>query len=162
MNRPLRRKDRIMDEENIRRVLEENSHGVLATISEDNTPYANPISYVYHKNCIYFHSASAGHKVDNIALNSSVAFTVVGRVEMKVPKPDAYFESVIAFGKASRVLDFEEQVGAMQALTKIFMPDKVQGVEETIKRLQSAMIVYRIDIDHISGKLRKGSSSDNH
>jgi nitroimidazol reductase NimA-like FMN-containing flavoprotein (pyridoxamine 5'-phosphate oxidase superfamily) len=153
----MRRKDRVMDEENIRRVLSENSHGVLATVSEDGTPYANPISYVYRNGCIYFHSAANGHKVDNIALRNDVAFTVIGKVDMKVPKADAYFESVICFGKAERVTDFDEQLMAMTAMMEIFMPDKVASTSEDLRKAQKAFIVYRIDITHLSGKLRTPS-----
>jgi nitroimidazol reductase NimA-like FMN-containing flavoprotein (pyridoxamine 5'-phosphate oxidase superfamily) len=146
-----------MDEENIQRVLKENSHGVLATISEDNTPYANPISYVYHDGHIYFHSAAAGHKVDNIARDNQVAFTIIGKVNMRVPKAEAYFESVIVFGKAVRVTDFEEQVQSMTALMQIFMPDQAHETPEDLKKMQKAVIVYRIDADHITGKLRKSA-----
>jgi nitroimidazol reductase NimA-like FMN-containing flavoprotein (pyridoxamine 5'-phosphate oxidase superfamily) len=155
--RPMRRKDRIMDEENIRRVLTENSHGVLATVSEDGSPYANPISYVYYNECIYFHSAIAGHKVDNIARNNTVAFTVIGKVDMKVPKAQAYFESVIVFGEAVRVTDFDEQVAAMTEMMKIFMPDQAANTASDLTKSQKALIVYRIDIKHATGKLRTSS-----
>jgi nitroimidazol reductase NimA-like FMN-containing flavoprotein (pyridoxamine 5'-phosphate oxidase superfamily) len=145
-----------MDMENIRRVLTENSHGVLATISEDGTPYANPISYVYHNDCIYCHSAIAGHKVDNIARDNHVAFTVIGSVDMvDIPKHESYFESVIAFGTAERVTDFEEKVASMTKLMEVFMPDKAAGTRADIEKSQKAMIVYRIDIDHITGKRRQ-------
>jgi nitroimidazol reductase NimA-like FMN-containing flavoprotein (pyridoxamine 5'-phosphate oxidase superfamily) len=153
----MRRKDRIMDEENIQRLLTENSHGVLATVSEDGTPYANPISYVYHGGHIYFHSAASGHKVDNIALNNAVAFTIIGKVNMKVPKAEAWFESVIVFGRAVRVTDFDEQVEGMTALMNVFMPEQAANTAEDLKKMQKALIVYRIDIDHISGKLRSNS-----
>jgi nitroimidazol reductase NimA-like FMN-containing flavoprotein (pyridoxamine 5'-phosphate oxidase superfamily) len=146
-----------MGGEDIKRVLSENSHGVLATVSEDGTPYANPISYVYHNGSVYFHSASKGHKVDNIARRNDVAFTIIGKVDMKVPKADAYFESVICFGKAERVTDFEEQAAAMTAMMKVFMPDKAAGAAEDLRKAQKAMIVYRIDIAHLSGKLRAPS-----
>jgi nitroimidazol reductase NimA-like FMN-containing flavoprotein (pyridoxamine 5'-phosphate oxidase superfamily) len=112
---------------------------------------------VYFNNCIYFHSAASGHKVDNIALNNAVAFTVIGKVDMKVPKSKAYFESVIVFGKAVRVTDFEEQVAAMTEMMKIFMPDQAQNTAADLSKMQKALIVYRIDIGHVSGKLRNSA-----
>lgn len=157
MIRPMRRKDRLMDEENVERVLKENSHGVLATVSEDGTPYANPISYVYYNGCIYFHSAKVGHKVDNMANNDNVAFTVIGKVDMKVPKSEAYFESVIVFGKAVCVTDFDEQVASMTELMKVFMPDQAENTATDLQKMQKAVLVFRIDIEHVSGKLRKKS-----
>ena len=158
MVRPMRRKDRIMAEDDIQRVLNENSHGVLATISEDGTPYSVPVSYVYHKGSVYFHSASAGHKVDNIARDNNICFTVIGKVKMQaVPKSDAYFESVIIFGNAVRVTDFEEQLSSMTELMKIFMPDKVHETENDLRKMQKAFFVYRVDARHVSGKIRKPS-----
>lgn len=64
---PMRRKDRQAGEEDILRILKENVYGVLSTISEDGWPYGVPVSYVYEDGKIYFHSATMGHKVDNLA-----------------------------------------------------------------------------------------------
>ena len=158
MNRPMRRKDRIMQEDDIERVLSENSNGVLSTISEDGTPYGVPVSYVYHNGNVYFHSASAGHKVDNITRDNNVCFTVTGKVIMRgVAKSDAYFESVIVFGNAIHVTEFAEQLASMTELMKIFMPDKVHETEEDLKKMQKAFIVYRVDARHVSGKIRKSN-----
>ncbi|MDR1765337.1 MAG: pyridoxamine 5'-phosphate oxidase family protein [Lachnospiraceae bacterium] len=156
MEKEMRRKDRVMPPEDIERVLKENSHGVLATVSADGTPYANPISYVYHDGRIYFHSASQGHKVENMAHNPAVAFTVIGQVRMKgVPKADAYFESVIVFGKASIVTDFDEQVASMTELVRVFMPGQEYDTPDDLRKMQKAVHVYRIDIGRKTGKLRK-------
>ncbi|MDR0571214.1 MAG: pyridoxamine 5'-phosphate oxidase family protein [Clostridiales Family XIII bacterium] len=155
MIRPMRRKDRVMDAENIERVLKENSHGVLATVSEDGWPYAHPISYVYHDGHVYFHSAASGHKVDNITRDNRATFTVIGRVEMKTPtKAEAYFESVILFGRVERVTDFEEQVASMTELMNVFMPLTAHETRDDLTRMQKAVIVYRLDAEHVSGKLR--------
>jgi nitroimidazol reductase NimA-like FMN-containing flavoprotein (pyridoxamine 5'-phosphate oxidase superfamily) len=145
-----------MPDEDVKRVLKDNSHGVLATVSEDGTPYAVPVSYVYYEGCVYFHSAAEGHKVDNIAGNDNVCFTIIGNVLMKgVPKSDAFFESVIVFGKAVRVDEVSAQLGPMTEFMRAFMPDKVHETENDLINMHKALIVYRIDIEHISGKLRK-------
>lgn len=79
---PMRRKDRQAGEEDILRILKENVYGVLSTISEDGWPYGVPVSYVYEDGKIYFHSATMGHKVDNLAHSEKASFCVVGKTEL--------------------------------------------------------------------------------
>jgi hypothetical protein len=38
------------------------------------------------------------------------------------------------------------------------MPDQVHETESDLIKMRKAMIVYRIDIDHMTGKLRKPGS----
>lgn len=159
MYRNLRRKDRIMEDEDVQRILRENNHGVLATVSEDGSPYANPVSYVWYKDAVWFHSASQGHKVENIARDNRVAFTIIGKVDMLRPKPEVYFESVIVFGKCEKVTEYEQQVEGMVELMKIFMPDKVHETRDDLVNMSKAVNVYRIVPEHITGKIRKPKNS---
>ena len=70
MKREMRRKDRMISEEECLKVLEEAEYGSLATISEDGTPYITPLNFVYTDGALYFHCAKdVGHKLDNIARN---------------------------------------------------------------------------------------------
>lgn len=159
MNIPLRRKDRLMDEVDVKDLLARGKYGVLSTISEDNTAYANPISYVYHKGNIYFHSSNKGHKVDNMAHNPNVAFVVVGDVNLFVEnKMDSYFESVIAFGRADLLMPGEDDDEILEGLTELmrkYMPTKVDGVPNDVKTLGKVTNVYRLTIDHVTGKAKK-------
>ena len=47
MKREMRRKDRMISEEECLKALEEAEYGSLATISEDGTPYITPLNFVY-------------------------------------------------------------------------------------------------------------------
>ena len=79
MYREIRRKDRILSEEEMFRILEEAPYGVLSTVGEDGIPYGVPISFVYKEGAIFFHAAVEGHKLDNIKANSDY-MTAKGRV----------------------------------------------------------------------------------
>ena len=57
MKREMRRKDRMISEEECLKALEEAEYGSLATISEDGTPYITPLNFVYTDGALYFHCA---------------------------------------------------------------------------------------------------------
>ena len=50
MKREMRRKDRMISEEECLKALEEAEYGSLATISEDGTPYITPLNKVQIRN----------------------------------------------------------------------------------------------------------------
>ena len=64
--REMRRKRQQLSNEESIEILQKSTAGTLALLGDENYPYAVPISYVYHKGKLYFHSALAGHKVDAI------------------------------------------------------------------------------------------------
>ncbi len=77
MFRKMRRKDKQLSEEETIDILKSGEEGILATIGNDDYPYAVPLNYAYHENSIYFHSALSGHKIDNMDHNAKVSFCVV-------------------------------------------------------------------------------------
>lgn len=83
--REMRRKDRMLTEEEAMDVVRKGEYGVLSTVGEDGKPYAVPLSYVLdeEKKAIYFHgTAAGGQKMDNILANPAVCFTVVMNTEV--------------------------------------------------------------------------------
>ncbi|MBS4025785.1 MAG: pyridoxamine 5'-phosphate oxidase family protein, partial [Clostridia bacterium] len=107
MFREMRRKKQLMSLEDTLAVMDRCTNGVLACLGDDDYPYAVPVSYVYHKNKIYFHSAKAGHKVEAILKNPKVSFAVIDEDTIVGSEYTTYFRSVIAFGKARIVEDYE-------------------------------------------------------
>ena len=77
MFRKMRRGKQLLSQEDTDLVLQRGSNGILACLGDEDYPYAVPVSYVYHKGKIYFHSAKAGHKIDAIKKSSKVSLAVV-------------------------------------------------------------------------------------
>ena len=70
----MRRKDKeITDQAAIKKILYETHYVTLAMV-KDNEPYLISLSHVYdeEKNCIYFHCASEGKKLDYLKENNTV------------------------------------------------------------------------------------------
>ena len=75
----MRRKDRALSRQEALDILNKGEYGILSTVSADGQPYGTPINFCLINDCIYFHCAKEGHKLDNISANSKVCFCVVGK-----------------------------------------------------------------------------------
>src|SRR5512146_2802730 len=100
MQRPIRRSDRALTNEQAAEILQKGEYGVLSTVSPDGQPYGVPVSFAYADNALYFHCAVEGHKRDNLASNPRVSFCVIGGTEALPDKFATRYESAIVFGKA--------------------------------------------------------------
>jgi len=151
MFRKMRRNKQLLSKADTEAVMIRCTNGVLACMGDEGYPYAVPLSYVYFKDKIYFHSAKEGHKIDSIKKNLKVSFTVVDEDTIVSEKFTSLFRSVIAFGKA-RIVDGDEWREAFNALIEKYSGDQP---EETKKKEMSGCtqsLIVAIDVDHITGK----------
>lgn len=150
----MRREKQLLTFEDSVAVLNRCTNGILACLGDDGYPYAVPLSYVYDNHRIYFHSAKSGHKMDAIASQSKVSFTVVDEDQIVSNEYTTYFRSVIAFGNA-RVVDGEEKLEAFKALVEKYSGDQPEDHKQNeIQGCMHAAIV-AIDIEHLTGKEAK-------
>lgn len=154
MFREMRRSKRKMNDEIAYQLLEEGIDGVLGTVGENGYPYAVPVNYVLLNNKIYFHSATEGHKIDNIKFNNKVSFTVIAKNEVLQREFSTEFKSVIAFGKAKLVEANKEIL--MEIIKKYSLPFLTEGNDYVNSSYSHTQIV-EIEIQHISGKERTQS-----
>ena len=128
------------------------SSGVLALAGDDGYPYAVPISYAYDGDCIYFHCAKAGHKLDAIRRNNKASFCVVAQ-DLVVPEEyTSYFRSVIAFGKVTFIEEPDEKRRALRILAEKYSAEFLEGAEKEIEDKLSAVCIFCLEIEHLSGK----------
>lgn len=146
----MRRKDREMSVEAACDILKTGEYGILATQNSLGYPYGIPLSYAYDGKNIWFHGAKGiGEKVQNFAKDSKVSFTVVRGTELHPEKFSTAFESCIVFG---RVHPAEDPKVGLRLLIDKYSPEYKDAGEAYIERAISHTGVYRIDIEHISGK----------
>ncbi len=151
MFRDMRRSKQSLSLEDTVAVMDRCTNGVLACFGDEDYPYAVPLSYVYFKEKIYFHSAKAGHKIDAIMKNPKVSFSVVDEDKVVSEKYTTYFRSVIAFGKA-RIVEGKERLDAFNALVEKYSGDQPEeSKHKEIVGCSKAHII-AIDIEHITGK----------
>lgn len=149
--RKLRRKDREIETVDAVRLLTRCEYGILSTIGKDGQPYGVPLSYVYKDNCIYFHCALVGHKIENIENNPKVSFCAIGDTNVLPSQFGTEYESVVASGVASEVQG-TERYNALVWLLEKYSPDFIEEGKRYIEQKDKATKVMKIEIEHISGK----------
>ena len=113
-----------------------------------------PLSYVYKNESIYFHCALSGHKLDNIEHNSKVSFCVIGKTKVLPDKFGTEYESAVAFGIATEVNGIERHDVLLWLLEK-YCPDFIEEGKQYMEQKDKITKVFKIKIDHISGKARR-------
>lgn len=156
--RGIRRKEKaITDEKIMKKILSEVAYITLA-LCKDNQPYLVSLSHGYDpdKNCIYFHCASEGKKIDYLTENDVVwgqAIIDKGYIQGSC---DHLYATTQFKGKVTFITDFEEKKEALTNMVHKLdnKPDEViykQLTQQSITKIS----VGRIDIEYMSGKEAK-------
>lgn len=151
----MRRERQALEQEEVEQILKSGTSGVLSLVDEEGYPYAVPLSYVWYRGKIYFHSAKAGHKVSAVKHCDRASFCIVARDDVQPQRFTTFYQSVIAFGKISVVQDAEEERAAIEALGEKYYPDHEQELQAEIERFRSAFIILALEIERITGKQAK-------
>ena len=156
LSRPVRRKDHVISLEECKNILNSREYCILATVDTEGIPYATPLSYVFLNEKLYFHSASKGHKIDNLETNPRCSIAVVGDTQPVYEKDfTTYLESVVVFGTAEKVDDTTEKVQMLTALAQKYLPGHMDKAEKDITASLARTAVYSIAIEKITGKAKR-------
>ena len=150
--REMRRKEKQISEEDAVKMLADAPYLTLSVALADGYPYNIPLNHVYAGGKIYFHSAKEGQKVDAFKEQSRVCLSVVDECEIAADRFSTNFRSAVAFGRISAVEDITEKRSALSEIIKKFSPGFIESGNAYIDKLFDKTAVYRVDIDHITGK----------
>jgi nitroimidazol reductase NimA-like FMN-containing flavoprotein (pyridoxamine 5'-phosphate oxidase superfamily) len=150
----MRREDRLVTRAETEEVLYAGEYGVLSSVDPDGQPYGVPLSYIYQDDAVFFHSATSGHKLDNITGNARVSFCVVGKTDLLPDKFTTEYESAVVFGTTCEALG-EERYEALIGLLEKYSADHIDAGKAYIDQKDRFTKVFKIRIDHISGKARR-------
>lgn len=155
--RPMRRKDRLLTQEEAISLLKLAEYGILSTVGEDGQPYATPLSFVAKDNLLYFHSAFTGQKTDNLKAQPKVCFCVVGKTQPVFEDNDfsTFYESAIAYGIAAEVTEAEEKEEALRLLCEKYLPQHMDAFPSAMRASSSHTAVWAIRISSLSGKAKR-------
>lgn len=153
MFRNMRRKKQLLSNEECIRILTEGTSGVLALSGDNGYPYALPISYVYDKGKLLFHSAVNGHKINAIAENNKCSFCVISRDDIFPEKYTTRYQSVIAFGRIQILSNEAEKRKAIEKLAKKYAPDNSpEHLNQEITDTWNSFYMLELTIEHMTGK----------
>ncbi len=150
----MRRKDRLILNTEAFSILKKGEYGILSTVSPNNEPYGVPLNYCLIDDCIFFHCALEGSKINNITNNPKVSFCVVGNTEVLPDKFSTRFESCIVQGYAYESFADEKQK-AIEGLIHKYSENFTSEGLKYIEKLRDKTRVFKITIDSITGKARK-------
>lgn len=160
VNKPVRRQDRLLDENAARLLLQDGEYGVLSMQSENGGGYGIPVNYVWDGNhAVYIHCAPEGRKLGCIATCNRVSFCVVGDTKVVPDKFTTSYESIVLDCLAYTGLACEERMKALELLLDKYSPeDKADGMKYAEKSFHRTDVI-RLDILECSGKTKVAGKS---
>jgi len=150
----MRRKDKeITDKEIIKSALNRALVCRLG-LTENNMPYIVPMNFGYKDNCLYFHSAPIGKKIEIIKKNNKVCFEI--DIDHELVINDAAcnatmkYMSIIGLGIAEFIDDFEQKQKALQVIMDHYSTIKKHKFS---KKMINRIIIIKIEIESMTGKM---------
>ena len=156
--RGIRRKEKaITDEKIMKKILSDVAYVTIA-LCKDNQPYLVSLSHGYDpdRNCIYFHCASEGKKIDYLKENNVVwgqAIVDKGYIQGSC---DHLYATTQFKGKVTFVNDFEEKKEILTNMVRKLDENPDVLIEKQLTQQSITKItIGRIDIEYMSGKEAK-------
>jgi nitroimidazol reductase NimA-like FMN-containing flavoprotein (pyridoxamine 5'-phosphate oxidase superfamily) len=120
---------------------------------DNNVAYIVPLNFGYKNNCLYFHSAPIGKKIELITKNNIVCFEV--DIDHEIIDSEILCEwsskyaSVIGYGKASFITDPSLKKDALNIIIDHYSPGTSYNFPT--KNLHEVTII-KIEITQMTGK----------
>ena len=151
----VRRKDKeITDYDDLKKILKNTGYVTIALV-KDGEPYLVSLSHGYdeERNCIYFHSAPEGKKLDFMRSNPTVWGQAIIDEGYNKGQCSHLYASVMFRGRVEFIQDTESKRRAFRTMVMQLEPDP----DSIMDRMLSSegipsTIVGRIEIEYITGK----------
>ena len=156
INDLIRRKDRLLSEDEAMSLLENGEYGVLSISSTEEGVYGIPINYVWDKlQSIYFHCAPEGRKLCILQDCNQASYCVVGRTRVVSNLFSTEYESIVINGTMICQLEETEKRKALELLLDKYSPEDKKVVLKYMEKTYHLTHVLKHFIKPISGKCKK-------
>jgi nitroimidazol reductase NimA-like FMN-containing flavoprotein (pyridoxamine 5'-phosphate oxidase superfamily) len=155
--REIRRKEKtIKDLDKIKDILIRTKYVTIA-MSKSNSPYLVTLSHGYDKdkNCIYFHCASEGKKIEYLSDNNIIWGQAIDDLGYLDGKCNHAFKTAQFRGKVIFIDDYNEKKTALTIMINQLENNPEDILEKQLERESSIskVTIGRIDIEDLSGKV---------
>ena len=148
----MRRKDKEIKGRNEIESIIEGATVCRVAFSENDVPYMVPVNFGYENDCMYFHSAPEGKKIEIIKQNNRVCFEVdIDQEVVRSATPCDWgmkYRSVVGFGKAFFVDDVEGKRRALNTIVEHYSGEPSDYPESAI----SDVAIIKVEIESMTGK----------
>jgi len=145
----MRRKDREISDPLFFQELFHKCDVIVLSFHDGEFPYAVPLSFVEYEGALYMHCALEGHKLDCMARDPHVHFSIHDCICVDRKEATVRYRSVSGTGLASLVEDAGLKRRALAALAAKYESECTLPVPD---RMLAATGVIRVDIHSITGK----------
>ncbi len=158
-NYHLRRADRAIDDPaELDRILSTTKHVSVALCGPDLVPHVVVMSHGYdaERNCLYFHAAKAGRKMDLLRANPRVAAIAVEDLGYKAGECSHGYRSVHLSGMLAEVADPVEAMHALEVMIRRLEPDPEAVLAKFLDEFRQGRplpcAILRLSIEERTGK----------
>lgn len=148
----MRRKEKEITEKSEIASIIRNSLVCRLGLADSGTPYIVPLCFGYKDNCLYFHSAKEGRKIEIIKRNKMVCFEFDDNLQVQAGKAACNwgmkYSSVIGYGWASFIEDPEAKRKALD----VIMAQYADGAFEYSEKALGEALVIKVEIQSMTGK----------
>jgi nitroimidazol reductase NimA-like FMN-containing flavoprotein (pyridoxamine 5'-phosphate oxidase superfamily) len=152
----MRRKElEIKDPVTLRKILKSVKYVTIA-LAKDNQPYLVSLSHGYDEtnNCIYFHCANEGKKIDYLKANNVVWGQALLDHGYQDSECDHFFACAQFRGKVTFLKNVEEKRQAAECMIKQLNIKTDRKIADTTPEKLKTTTFGRINIEFMSGKQR--------
>ncbi|HBN47388.1 MAG TPA: 5-nitroimidazole antibiotic resistance protein [Prevotella sp.] len=158
-NVDVRRQDRLLSEDEARKLLSTGEYGVLSMTDgtkQEAVAYGIPVNYVWDgQDALYIHCAKEGRKLRCIALNTHVSFCVVGPTHVVPDKFTTAYQSVILECQAETGLSEDERRKALLMILDKYSHDYTEIGKTYAERSFARTEVIKLRVIKCSGKSKR-------
>jgi hypothetical protein len=155
MMKSIRRKEKTITDKNEMLAVIMNARYIIIAMCKDNVPYLATLSHGYDRdqNCIYFHCAREGKKIDILREHNIVwgqALQDKGYVQGSC---DHLYATTQFMGRVTFIDDIDKKRHALEVMIKALEndPDYLKERQLTVESIKGVQIG-RIDVEYMSGK----------
>ncbi|HEX3392731.1 MAG TPA: pyridoxamine 5'-phosphate oxidase family protein [Solirubrobacteraceae bacterium] len=130
----------------------------------EGQPYVIPTLHARVGERVYFHGSSASRTIRTLAAGSEVCLTVTLIDGVVLARSAVHqsvnYRSVLVFGQAEAITDFERKRAAIEAFSERMIPGRWREVRPPTEKELKAINVLSLPLDEASAKLRSGGPKD--
>ena len=120
---------------------------------DTDAPYIVPMNFGYQNNCLYFHSAHQGRKIDILKKNNNVCFEIDSNHEVintGIPcNWSSKYASVMGTGKASILTDDDQKKEGLSIIIDHYSSGSSYSFS---KKKLDEVVIMKIEIVQMTGK----------